>query len=92
MSFSDSATESKIRFGGLLNWGMFWLIVATLAALVFFDDGIKALLEAWQRPEYSHGPLIPLLSALLFLRQLKTVPENHGAADRRWNGVVVIVG
>lgn len=70
---------------------MFWLIVATLAALVFFDDGVRALLEAWQLPEYSHGPLIPVLSALLFLRQLKTVPENHGAADRRWIGVVLVV-
>lgn len=91
MSFSDSATESKIRLGSLVNWGMFWLIVATLAALVFFDDGVRALLEAWQLPEYSHGPLIPVLSALLFLRQLKTVPENHGAADRRWIGVVLVV-
>ena len=41
-----------------------------LGAGVFFADGLDALLTAWQLPEYSHGPLIPVLSALLFLRQL----------------------
>jgi exosortase D (VPLPA-CTERM-specific) len=71
--------------------GLFWLALATAGAAVFFADGLAALLEAWQLPEYSHGPLIPVLSALLFLRQLKTVPENHGAADRRWIGFVVVV-
>ena len=76
---------------GFLHWGVFWLVVAVLGALVFFTEGLNALLVAWQLPEYSHGPLIPVLSALLFLRQLKDVPINSGPiADKRWIGVAVL--
>ncbi len=42
---------------------------------------------AWSKPEYSHGPLIPVLSLLLFLRQLKDVPVNEGPVTDRWPGV-----
>ena len=77
-------------FSSFLHWGTFWLAVATIGAGIFFFDGIGALLRAWSLPEYSHGPLIPVLSLLLFLRQLKTVPENPGPVRDRWAGVVVI--
>ena len=74
-----------------LTPGMFWLIVATLGAGLFFYDGLDALLDAWQLPEYSHGPLIPVLSGLLFLRQLKEFPADPGPKRNRWVGVVVIL-
>ncbi|GHF74931.1 VPLPA-CTERM-specific exosortase XrtD [Seohaeicola zhoushanensis] len=73
------------------NWGIFWLVVATAAAGVFFVDGLDALLTAWQRPEYSHGPLIPVLSGLLFLRQLKSVPVEPGPKNDRWAGVTLLL-
>lgn len=79
------------RSAAFLHWGTFWLLVTILGALVFFWDGTNALLAAWQLPEYSHGPLIPILSALLFLRHLKSVPENPGAVRARWPGVAVIL-
>ncbi|MEP6021547.1 MAG: VPLPA-CTERM-specific exosortase XrtD [Paracoccaceae bacterium] len=82
--------QSKIA-NDFLHWGSFWLIVITLGAVVFFYEGIEALLVAWQLPEYSHGPLIPILSGLLFLRQLKMVPEHHGAIKNRWPGVALIL-
>lgn len=75
----------------IFNWGMFWLAVATLAAVLFFIDGVDALLIAWQKPEYSHGPLIPILSGLLFLRQLKEVPIEPGPKRDRWAGVAVLL-
>lgn len=71
--------------------GLFWLAVAVLGAAVFFAEGLDALLLAWQLPEYSHGPLIPILSALLFLRQLKDVPVDTGPKRQRWVGVLVIL-
>ena len=76
---------------GLANWGVFWLIVTTIAAFAFFYEGLEALVVAWQQPEYSHGPLIPVLSGLLFLRQLKGVPENHGEVSDRWVGFVLLI-
>eukprot|EP00326_Haptolina_ericina_P032015 CAMPEP_0181234056 /NCGR_PEP_ID=MMETSP1096-20121128/36722_1 /TAXON_ID=156174 ORGANISM="Chrysochromulina ericina, Strain CCMP281" /NCGR_SAMPLE_ID=MMETSP1096 /ASSEMBLY_ACC=CAM_ASM_000453 /LENGTH=74 /DNA_ID=CAMNT_0023328711 /DNA_START=1 /DNA_END=222 /DNA_ORIENTATION=+ len=68
--------------------GLFWLFVALLGAGVFFAEGLDALLAAWQLPEYSHGPLIPILSGLLFLRQLKEVPVDTGPKQHRWVGVL----
>jgi exosortase D (VPLPA-CTERM-specific) len=93
-----SATNRPARLSGTLvsalaalrTWGMFWLGVAVLGALVFFREGIAELLRAWQLPEYSHGPLIPVLSMLLFLRQLKTVPVVQGALPQRWPGLVLM--
>ena len=74
----------------LSTWGVFWFAVAAVAAGIFFADGINALLWAWSLPEYSHGPLIPVLSLFLFLRQLKSVPENPGPVRDRWVGVAVV--
>ncbi|MEP4199314.1 MAG: VPLPA-CTERM-specific exosortase XrtD [Aliishimia sp.] len=70
-----------------LNPGLFWLTLATLASVVFFWEGLQALLNAWQLPEYSHGPLIPVLSALLFLRQLKEYPATPGYIKDRTPGL-----
>lgn len=72
-------------------FGMFCLVIAVLAATLFFWAGIDELLEAWQLPEYSHGPLIPILSGLLFLRQLKTFPVNDGPVHDRFPGVIILV-
>jgi exosortase D (VPLPA-CTERM-specific) len=74
-----------------MTWGMLWLLVATVGAFAFFGKGINALLDAWQAPEYSHGPLIPVLSLLLFLRQLKEFPVEAGPKRDRWPGVAVIL-
>jgi exosortase D (VPLPA-CTERM-specific) len=77
--------------GGRLSWGLFWLIVISLAAGVLFSSGFNILLEAWSRPEYSHGPLIPVLSALMFLRELKQYPPQPGPKSDRWLGVLVVL-
>lgn len=70
-----------------LSPGLFWLTAATIASVVFFWEGIGALLDAWQLPEYSHGPLIPVLSALLFIRQLKEYPPQPGHIPDRLPGL-----
>ncbi len=90
----EVSVTSLERDSGLAAWltpGLFWLLVATLGAAVFFNDGVDALLTAWARPEYSHGPLIPILSGLLFLRQLREYPADPGPKRQRWVGVLVIL-
>lgn len=88
---STSAIGFSIRRFDWVTPGIFWLVVAIVGASVFFADGLDALLTAWALPEYSHGPLIPILSALLFLRQLKSYPVDTGPKRDRWVGVTVIV-
>lgn len=86
-----SIGQSTGRLSDWLTAGMFWLLIALIGAAVFFSDGLDALLAAWSLPEYSHGPLIPILSGLLFLRQLKEYPVERGPKRDRWIGVTVIV-
>ncbi|MEM9579918.1 MAG: archaeosortase/exosortase family protein, partial [Pseudomonadota bacterium] len=92
MSITSEQPSKPSFLGGLANWGLFWLLVACLGAGLFFVEGLNALLAAWQLPEYSHGPLIPVLSGLLFLRQLKDVPVQTGPINDRWVGVAVVAG
>lgn len=88
---ADVSTHTIKSWSAWASPGLFWLTIAILGAGVFFADGLDALLVAWQLPEYSHGPLIPVLSALLFLRQLKEVPVDTGPKRNRWVGVMVIL-
>ena len=91
MSLTSHHTSTARPTNGFFHMGVFWLIVATIAAGFFFWDGIAELLKAWKLPEYSHGPLIPVLSGLLFLRQLKSVPVNDGPVSDRWPGLVLLI-
>ncbi|KPP83951.1 MAG: Transmembrane exosortase [Rhodobacteraceae bacterium HLUCCA08] len=91
MTSEVSNPTQRPGLSAFFGWGMFWLVVATIAAGVFFSNGADALLRAWQAPEYSHGPLIPVLSALMFLRELKQFPPEPGPKPDRWPGLILIV-
>jgi exosortase D (VPLPA-CTERM-specific) len=91
MSITSEVPGATIRSQGFQAWGLLWLALATLAAGAFFWPGLDALITAWQRPEYSHGPLIPVLSLFLFLRQLKHEPIRLGVPVNRWPGVAVVL-
>ncbi|MGY6410464.1 MAG: VPLPA-CTERM-specific exosortase XrtD [Alkalilacustris sp.] len=86
--YSIGATRAVV--GQFLTWGMFWLVLTVLAALSVFRDGLDELLRAWQVPEYSHGPLIPVLSLYLFLHHLKTVPVQTGPVTDRGPGLALM--
>jgi len=86
-----SAATNPSAGASWITPGIFWLLVTLVGAGVFFADGLDALFAAWALPEYSHGPLIPILSGLLFLRQLKEFPIDPGPKRNRWVGVTVIV-
>ena len=65
--------------------GLGWLILLVLAAVPVFWLGFVSLANAWMTAEYSHGPLIPLISLYLFLRELRQAPaiDPTAAVDRR---------
>lgn len=63
--------------------GMGWLALAVGGNILLFWPALVTLAQAWQVPEYSHGPLIPVLSALLFLRQIRSEPVIRGPVNRR---------
>ena len=60
-------------------------------ALPVFWLGFQSLGQAWLTPEYSHGPLIPIISLYLFLRELRQAPPAPvGARVNRTPGIYVI--
>jgi exosortase D (VPLPA-CTERM-specific) len=86
-AITESAASDSSRW---VNYpGIALMVVAVAGATVVFADGIAALLSAWQLPEYSHGPLIPLLSLLLLLRHLAKRPPQVGPVTDRWPGVAL---
>mgnify|MGYP005850004467 CR=1 FL=1 len=83
---ASPATATVRRIG----WGPVLLGLSVLAAAILFQDGLRALGAAWATPEYTHGPVIPLLSAYLFLHQLKLYPPQPGPVADRWPGVLLV--
>lgn len=80
----------KIQVSGLV-----WLFIIIASGVPIFWFGLASLGKSWLTPEYSHGPLIPLVSLYLFLRELRNAPpahqpENVTAPDDLWPGVVLL--
>lgn len=86
MMLAENTTKGRVGPRGLI-----YLAILTVAAMMFFRDGLAELFSAWTRPEYSHGPLIPLISGLLFLRQLKTEAIITDSNPNRLPGVLLLV-
>lgn len=71
-----------------LGFAAFILLLA--ASFPVFWLGFVSLGDAWTTAEYSHGPLIPLISAYLFIRELRARPRAFAAEGPIWPGLVVI--
>jgi exosortase D (VPLPA-CTERM-specific) len=87
-SHSAGSAAGAVALRDFAGLALFAALVAF--AGIYFQPGLVALAEAWRLPEYSHGPLIPILSGVLFLRQLKQEPVTVGPIDDRWPGVIVV--
>ncbi len=88
----DHAPEHGGLPGGLAldPAGVAWFVIAIVSALPLFRIGLAGLATEWARPEYSHGPVIPVLSFYMFLREMKFVPPPSRPVTDRWPGVLVI--
>ena len=85
--------DAPIEWGFRLNaFGLGLFTALVVAAIPVFWIGFVSLVEAWTTPEYSHGPLIPVISLYLFLREMRSAPPI-GSSERlvRWPGVLVII-
>jgi exosortase D (VPLPA-CTERM-specific) len=72
--------------------GLAWFGLLILSAVPVFWLGFVSLGEAWVTPEYSFGPLIPLISTYLLLRELRLNPPlPPGSAANRVPGLVILL-
>lgn len=85
-----TGTQAKPLISTLNAPGLGWFTLLVAGSLPIFWIGIVALGNAWSTPEYSHGPLIPVISLYLFLRELRHSPPVAVTVQDRWPGVLVI--
>ena len=72
--------------------GLAGFTLVVLASLPIFWLGFVSLGEAWTTAEYSHGPLIPLVSLYLFLRELRhSPPAPPGTPANRRPGILLLL-
>lgn len=71
------------------GFGLF--LVLLVVSVPLFWIGFVSLAAAWSTAEYSHGPLIPLVSLYLFLREMRRMPRPDAGARTRWPGIAVIL-
>lgn len=71
--------------------GLMWFALAVVSTLPLFWFGFHGLAQEWSRPEFSHGPVIPVLSFYMFLRELKFVPTATAPVTDRWPGAALMI-
>lgn len=71
---------------------IFWIVLASIGSIAFFWKGFEALFVAWARPEYSYGPLVPVITAYMTLREIKRHPVRVSNDSRIPGALVVIFG
>ena len=83
--FNDTKDLSFYRSNAL-----FWILVASVGAVLFFWDGLVSLGAAWTLPEYSYGPLVPLITGYMTLLEINRHPIQPDNG-RRTVGLMVFV-
>src|SRR6056297_2786597 len=70
--------------------GLFWFALLLAGSISIFWIGFVSLAQAWSTAEYSHGPLIPLISLYLFLREIRRLPPPSPVVRDRAPGLVIL--
>ena len=70
--------------------GLFWFALLLLGSIPVFWIGFVSLAQAWGTAEYSHGPLIPVISLYLFLREMRRLPPPDPIVQDRAPGLVIL--
>ena len=86
-----AAPTVSTRAIGLNPAGLAILAALALGAAPVFWIGFASLARAWSTAEYSHGPLIPMISLYLFLRELRRSPLPAASIRDGWPGLAVIL-
>lgn len=71
--------------------GLAWFLLLLAGSVPIFWIGLVSLGQAWTTPEYSHGPLIPVISLYLFLREMRQMPPPKPHVTDRWPGIFVVL-
>ncbi len=88
---ASASQDAKLRHAPAFNLkGLASLALLIVGSIPIFWIAFVSLVEVWATPEYSHGPLILVISLYLFLRELRDVQHTDPARRNRWPGVLVV--
>lgn len=90
ISRPSSISRPTWVFPTINAFGLAWFILLVAGSVPIFWIGLVSLVKAWSTAEYSHGPLIPVISLYLFLRELRRAPLPAPTVSDRWPGILVI--
>jgi exosortase D (VPLPA-CTERM-specific) len=68
------------------------VLLIIFAGVIFFRTAFVSLLQAWERPEYSHGYIIPLIAGFIALKRLDITDKLTSTSTGFWAGLVFGVG
>ena len=71
--------------------GLFLFALLLAGSIPIFWIGFVSLAKAWGTAEYSHGPLIPVISLYLFLREMRRLPPPKPVVTDRAPGLFVLL-
>lgn len=83
----QSSAAARPQESPAANIALWVLLLLAVAGIVYvFRDGLLLMTQWWEREEYSHGYMIPLVAAFIIWQQLNLMP----AATRRgsWWGAL----
>jgi exosortase D (VPLPA-CTERM-specific) len=90
LDFSASTAKTGYWDSSGLAKAFAWATLAIACFLALFWNGIASLFEAWLRPEYSHGYLIPFIAAALFALKAKELPPSSLDGRDRLIGISLV--
>ncbi|WP_240905747.1 VPLPA-CTERM-specific exosortase XrtD [Thiorhodococcus mannitoliphagus] len=88
------ANNIKSNLGGCWKFGAacWLLLIATLAVLlIVFSGGLASMMSAWRTDEYSHGYMLPLVTAFL-VWQKSSLLAQMSFRSSWWGFLVTLLG
>ena len=69
-----------------------WLVLAVGGTAALYGQALASLGVAWQRPEYSYGPLVPVITIFMVLREVQRHAPVADAGSRAPGLALVLAG
>jgi exosortase D (VPLPA-CTERM-specific) len=86
-----SKTETNADRFPMQFWPLIYIVIALASVMYIFSDGLNYMLQDWEREEFSHGYMIPLISLYLLMQQLpklSTIEFKH----QLWGVLIIVFG
>jgi exosortase D (VPLPA-CTERM-specific) len=76
---AQTADHASVNTQSQTPWLLWGLLLAAFGLLGFvFYDGLALMVTWWERDEYSHGYMIPLVALFLIYQRQQGIPERVG--------------